>query len=97
MDERTLTTKCIKKLRERGALAVKIHGGPHQPVGLPDIVGCYKGTFFGIEMKMPKKRNNLTEKQAKKLRDIEEAGGVVAVCTSVKEVLFVLSGIDDDD
>lgn len=94
MDERQLTRKCIEKLRQKGALAVKIHGGPHQPVGLPDIIGCYHGKFFGIEMKMPGKENTLTEKQAKKLRDIEEAGGVAAVCTSVKECLFVLSGIE---
>ncbi len=94
MTEAKLTKKCIEKLRKKGALAIKIHGGPHQPVGLPDIVGCYEGRFFGIEMKLPGKEKTLTEKQAKKLRDIEQAGGIARVCTTVEQCLEVLEDID---
>jgi hypothetical protein len=94
--EAKLTTKCIKKLRERGALCFKVHGGPHQTIALPDIAGCYMGRFFGIEMKMPGKEGNLTPKQAKKLRDIEEAGGATGVCTSVSQCLEVLDRIEEE-
>jgi hypothetical protein len=94
-NERTLTTKCVKALRDHGAFVTKIHAGPHQPIGLPDIVGCYMGTFFGIEMKMPGKENRLTQRQEKKLRDIKKAGGIAEVCTSVKQCLDVLKQIEE--
>lgn len=45
--------------------------------GVPDIVGCYKGTFFGFECKAGK--NKPTELQLKNLRDITSAGGNAVV------------------
>lgn len=88
VNERTLTTKCIKKARQKAIdeglplMLSKIHAGPHQPIGLPDVIGCAWGVFVGIEMKAPGKERNLTERQAKKLRDIQAAGGVCGVATS---------------
>lgn len=29
----------------------KTHGGGMQISGLPDLIGCYKGRFFGLEVK----------------------------------------------
>lgn len=94
MTEAELTRKCVLAIRKRGHFATKIHGGPNQPAGLPDIVACIKGHFVGIEMKLPDKRTNLTEKQAKKLNDIKAAGGFAAVCTSVAEVEYICEGIE---
>lgn len=94
MNEAQITKKAVAACRKRGAMTVKIHGGPHQPAGLPDIVGCFHGHFFGIEMKAPGKESNLTERQQKKLRDIEKAGGTTSVCTSVGEVMDVLDVIE---
>ena len=85
MNEAKLTKKCAEAIRNRGAFVTKIHGGPNQPAGLPDLVGCHKGFFFGIEMKMPGKEGTLTPRQQKKLRDIADADGYTAVCTSVSE------------
>ena len=45
--------------------------------GVPDIVGCYKGAFFGIECKA--KKNKLTELQATNLQAIRDAGGFAFV------------------
>ena len=96
VNERTLTTKCIKKLRTEAItndlpiFVSKIHAGPHQPIGLPDLVGCAWGIFFGIEMKAPGKERTLTQRQEKKLRDIKKAQGVAAVCTSWNEVWAVM-------
>lgn len=86
MNEAEITKRSVKALRKRGHFAVKIHGGPHQVAGLPDISACIRGHFVGIEMKASGKEGTLTEKQAKKLRDIKKAGGVTAVCTSVEQV-----------
>ena len=42
--------------------------------GVPDIVGCYKGLFFGLECKTGKKAP--TPLQALNLRLINDAGGI---------------------
>ena len=45
--------------------------------GVPDIVGCYKGTFFGIECKAGK--NKPTPLQQKNLDEINKADGIAFV------------------
>jgi hypothetical protein len=87
MTEAVLSKKIGRKLRDKGCFAVKIHGGPNQQRGLPDIVGCYDGDFFGLEVKLPGKERTLTELQAKKLRDIKQAGGIAVVVTTVNEAV----------
>ena len=42
--------------------------------GVPDIVGCYKGSFFGIECKAGK--NKPTPLQDINLKEIRKAGGM---------------------
>jgi hypothetical protein len=42
--------------------------------GVPDIVGCYKGSFFGIECKAGK--NKPTDLQLKNLQSIERCEGL---------------------
>lgn len=101
MTERELTTKCIKAMkkyaaeRSNGILVVKIHAGPNQPIGLSDIVGCYLGTFFAIEMKLPGKEGKLTERQQQKLDKVEQAGGHASVQTSILGCIGVLKEIED--
>lgn len=94
MTEAEITKRSVRALRDRGHFATKIHGGPHQPAGLSDIISCICGHFVAIEMKQPEKRHNLTERQKKKLRDVKEAGGVGVVCTSVEEVVNVAKRIE---
>ena len=69
---------------------VKIHGGIHQARGLPDIVGVANGYFFGLEVKMPGKEHTVTEIQAKKLDDIDAAGGITGVVTSVQQAIEII-------
>ena len=42
--------------------------------GVPDVVGCYHGVFFGIECKAGK--NKPTPLQDKNLKQIRDAGGL---------------------
>jgi Holliday junction resolvase len=95
MTEAEITKKAVKALRKRGHFAVKIHGGPSQPAGLPDIVACVCGHFVGIEMKAPGKEANVTERQKKKLRDIKAAKGVTSVETSVEGVVNLAERIEE--
>ena len=60
--------------------------------GVPDIIGCWKGMFFGIECKAGK--NKPTALQEKNLRDISDAGGLARVVNeeNMKDVTQLFSG-----
>lgn len=90
--ERTITNRVIKALSARGAFVIKVHGGDSQRRGLPDLIGCYRGVFFGIEMKRP--GNHATPLQVHVLEQMRDAGAGVAVASSVEQALTVLDGID---
>ena len=51
--------------------------------GVPDIIACYKGKFFGIECKAGK--NKPTKLQQHELDKIENAGGCSIVFTDTTE------------
>jgi len=59
--------------------------------GVPDIVGCYKGSFFGIECKAG--TNKPTPLQSKNLAAITAAGGIALVIneTNIAEVTSALN------
>ena len=61
------------QLKSLGAYYFFPATGGYGRSGVPDIVGCYKGLFFGIECKAGK--NEPTALQEKNLRDIEKASG----------------------
>jgi Holliday junction resolvase len=84
--EREVGQKVVKKLRECGFLCWKIHGGPNQTRGLPDVIFCYQGLFGGIELKTPKTKKNLTINQRVKLMKIKQAGGVAVVIWDPRQV-----------
>lgn len=91
MNESELTRNCVRELnRIPNCWAHRNHGGPHARAGLPDIEGCFRGEFFGIEMKMPGKEKNLTDIQAATLRAIRKARGRAGVATDFDGCLKVL-------
>lgn len=64
--------------------------------GLPDIVGCYRGRFFGIEIKRQKNGPyGVTKLQQYKMDKIEEVDGWVKVATSVEDVIELFANIDN--
>lgn len=87
MNESEITKRAVQKMRAKGWFVSKIHGGPQQASGLPDVVGCAEGLFFGLEFKRPDKRNNVTPRQRKALGKIREAGGLAEVVCSPKEAI----------
>lgn len=69
---------------------VKIHGGPFQAAGIPDIVGVVEGRFVALEVKCPGKESTTTKLQALTIRRILAAGGIAGVvCSATDAVLFV--------
>ena len=55
--------------------------------GVPDIIGCYRGYFFGIECKAGS--NKPTPLQEKNIQEIRDAGGVAFVIneTNIDDVI----------
>ena len=77
MKEKYLVKRLKKRLaKEVGGFWFKVHGGPFQLAGLPDLIGCVRGRFVGIECKAPGKLNRLTNLQKKIIRLIRKAGGL---------------------
>lgn len=85
--ETKLVEKMIDRLKAEGGFWVKIHGGPMQQTGIPDIVGCYKGKFIGIEVKIPGNKPSALQKVV--LKELEEAGANCGVAYSIEEALKI--------
>lgn len=74
--------------REQGLWLMNVHGDEMQRAGIPDIIGCYFGRLFGLEIKAP--GGVVSEIQKYELRKIANAGGKAAVVESVQDALDVL-------
>ena len=91
--ERAITDAILHALRARtGVWCFKVLGGGGQMRGVPDIIGCCRGRFFALEVKRPK-LGLLSAIQAKRIADIDAAGGIACVVHSVEEALAALDGI----
>lgn len=83
----------IKKLiRARGGWVVKIHGGPYQDSGTPDLLACYKGMFIAIEVKTARGVTRPEQRVAQEA--VSAAGGYALITHLVGEVADVLDEID---
>lgn len=86
--ETRLVRDILEALRRKGGFWYKVHGGPFQRVGLPDIIGCYKGRFVAIEVKCPGNKPTLIQQHV--IGQIREAGGTVGVAYNVSQALSLL-------
>jgi BMFP domain-containing protein YqiC len=62
--------------------------------GIPDIIGCYKGIFFAIEVKAPGKLRNVTALQRMQINQINQAQGWAIAADSVQHVHELFELID---
>ena len=75
--EAKVKKKVVAQLKSLGAYYFYPVTGGYGMSGVPDIVACYRGKFFGIECKAGK--NKPTALQEKNLKDIAKAGGIAIV------------------
>lgn len=85
--ESKLSRKIMEALRKEGAWCIKIWGSEYMAVGTPDIIGCYRGYFFGFETKLPEKRSNTSVVQELVMGKIRKAGGCAKVVCSPDEAV----------
>lgn len=68
----------------------KEHGGMYGTAGIPDIIACIDGRFYGFEVKA--EGGKPTKLQEATIRKILAAGGTALVVRSVDEVRAALDG-----
>jgi Holliday junction resolvase len=75
--EAKVKAKVVSQLKKLGAYYFYPVTGGFGRSGVPDIVGCYKGLFFGIECKA--NGNKPTKLQEINLDQIAKCGGLALV------------------
>lgn len=68
--------------------AWKEHGGMYGTAGIPDIIACIDGKFYGFEVKTD--IGKPTKLQESTIRKINKAGGIAVVVRSVDDVKSIL-------
>lgn len=66
----------------------KEHGGMYGTAGIPDIICCCHGRFYGFEVKT--ETGKPTRLQEATIRKINAAGGTAAIVRSVDDVRRIL-------
>lgn len=65
---------------------MKVHGGPYQIAGVPDLIGCVAGKFIALEVKMPN-GGDPTEIQKIQISRIKKAGGYARAVRTPQEAV----------
>lgn len=71
----------------------KVWGSEHMMAGLPDLIGCCHGRFFGLEVKHPETRGDVSRRQEFVHSLIRRAGGLCEVVTTPAEALKLLNNL----
>lgn len=74
--------------------AWKEHGGMYGTAGIPDIIACVDGRFYGFEVKT--ETGKPTGLQEATIRKILNAGGVAVIVRSVDEVRAIIEAPCDE-
>ena len=89
MKESTIVKNILKYLKTLPeCFAWKEYGGLYGTAGIPDIIACIGGKFYGFEVKT--ERGKTTALQEATIGKINAAGGTALVVRSVADVRKVL-------
>ena len=81
--ERSIVNSISRWLKSEKIWHFKVHGSAFQRAGIPDIVGCCRGRFFGLEAKRPgEKPSKIQQYEMKRL---DNSGAFTAVVCSVAD------------
>ena len=91
MTEQQIQKKIVTYLEQEGCYVVKVISA--SKAGVLDIIGCYEGVFFTIEVKTPQTRNNVSKLQQYNADLCRRAGGHSLVAWDVEMVEDFLQGL----
>lgn len=93
-------TRLVNRIREAilaahpEAWILKVHGGPTQTAGVPDLLVCVRGQLIGLEVKCPRPgetpdraRGRASRLQLAQLDKLRRAGAGAAVVLTPEEAL----------
>lgn len=98
-NETAVVESILKAIYQRypNAWHLKVHGSGMQRSGVPDLILCINGRFFGFEVKHRKPRESLEHAynrtstlQKIKIRQIKKAGGVATTVLGPEETLEII-------
>jgi hypothetical protein len=81
--EANIVAAIVREAKQCGWWVMKIHGGPYQLTGVPDLLCLRHGQAVFLEVKQPGKKP--TEIQARRMTEIEREGGAVCHVVTSKE------------
>jgi len=81
--ESSIVAAIVRLAKARGWWAMKIHGGPYQLAGVPDLLCLKGGRAVFLEVKQPGKK--ATPLQARRMNEIETQGGAMCHVVTSKE------------
>jgi hypothetical protein len=85
--EKNFENKVKKFLKDEGCYFIKYWGGGEfTKAGVPDVLACVDGFFFGIEIKAPKGKPSPL--QIHNLQQIDESGGFAVLLYPIDFELF---------
>jgi len=74
--EARLQAEIVKWIEDNGGYVRKYPQNQATRAGTPDLLICWRGRFFGVEVKHPTKKTPYRPLQQDNLRWIEDAGGM---------------------
>lgn len=89
--ESKIQKKIITYLEQEGCYIVKVISATKS--GVPDIIGCYEGIFFGIEVKTTTTKGNVSKLQEYNLDKIVSSGGHSLVAWELEQVEDFIKGL----
>ena len=93
MTHRALVNRIKKDLKAAGAKALKMAGGSRCESGTPDLIGCYRGRAFAIEVKVGD--DSLSPIQLARLVEWEQAGVRTVVARENFDIDLFLEGLKE--
>jgi hypothetical protein len=81
--ESSIVTAIVRLAKQRDWWVMKIHGGPYQLAGVPDLLCLKDGRAVFLEVKQPGKK--ATEIQTRRMAEIETQGGAACHVVTSKE------------
>jgi len=94
LKESVLQSKFLRKFNSIAfCKAINIPGGSNMERGTPDIIGCYKGIMFGVEVKTGSYQP--TPIQLKRLKEWYEVGGYTTIAREDFDIPKFLEAVQE--
>lgn len=87
--EKSIVEAITKFLRSHGAWVYKTHGSQYGRAGVPDLIVCYEGRFYALEVKKPE-GGRVSRLQEIEIERIRKARGIATVVRSVEDARAVV-------